>query len=684
MFPAHDKPLLPAALKRHAARLPLLLILLVGAVLRFYHLDVNPLRWDEILVPLTSHHSLRYIFDYCSTEEMHPPLFYLLTKLVLLFGKSDVALRFLSAVFGSFAVYILYRVVREFIDEKTALLAAAFFSINLMHITISSEIRPYSLQIFLFLIASWSLLLLIKRGAWRYLVFLCCANVFLFWLHYLTFCMAVAQVAVLALGLFVKSFRFTLKQFIVFCLATLLTALPIYVWFYLPSLAHQIASEHRPSWLNTLGDIIRDVRLASSFIFFAGPVWKTFICWAPLAGFAIFCFRKPKAAAISFFFGAIPLLVIILMTPGYRLEAWHTAWTTPFLSLFAAMTLSWLPKPRAIASLLAAVGALLILIFQPIASQWSPYWRDNPGGTAVNPASNPERRDDFRTMLDHLRPLLEPGALIAEASLPLPIGAMSWYLDQTPPNPLKHQSLEPGNAPLTLQFISGGDAEDHKAGEPYVRGMMGELGKVAQTSNVTVYTFKVDRHSVTTIDALPASFSFQAPPREFYSHVSRLSNVTVVPGFSINTKYPILKRLRFLEGGVVVTQNDSPGFFEFLFNNAVPDTPMQFLVACNYLNEGIGSRIDLFVRFDNEVPVRIGASEGPDGKRIFQVRFSREKPFKQLVFLVRMYCADNTARYFGDNRRTLIFQGLHVTVAHADATTPANAEGAAAPQMERK
>jgi len=677
--------MLPAPLKRYAARLPLLLILFVGAFLRFYHLDVNPLRWDEILVPLTSHHSLRYIFDYCSTEEMHPPLFYLLTKAVLLFGKSDVALRFLSAVFGSLSIYLLYRIVLEFIDEKTALLASAFFSINLMHITISSEIRPYSLQIFLFLIAGWSLLLLIKRGAWRYLVFLCCVNVFLFWLHYLTFCMAAAQAAVLAFCLFVKSFRFTLRQFLVFCVATLLTAIPIYVWFYLPSLAHQIASQHRPAWLlNTLGDVIRDVRLASSFIFFTGSFWENLLGWAPLAGFVIFCFRKPKAAALSFFFGAIPLVIIMIMSPGYRLEAWHTAWTTPFLSLFAAMALSWLPWPRAIASVLAFGGALLILIFQPIASQWSPYWRDNPGGAVASLAPHPERRDDFRTMLDHLRPLLEPGALIAEAALPLPIGAMSWYLDQTPPNPLKLQSLEPGSAPLTLQFISGGDAEDHKAGEPYVRGMMGELGKVAQTSNVTVYTFKVDRQSVTTIDALPANFSFQASPREFYSRVLRLSNVTVVPGFSINTKYPILTRLRALEGGVVATQNNVPGFFEFLFNNAISDKPMQFLVACNYLNEGIGSRIDLFVRFDNEVPVRIGGSEGPDGNRIFQARFSRETPFKQLVFLVRMYCADNTARYFGDNRRTLVFQGLHVTVAHAEATTPANAWGAAAPQMERK
>jgi len=181
------------------SKLPLAVILLSGAFLRFYALGARALWWDEILVPLSARHNIKYIFDLCSFSETHPPLFYLITHLILYFSHNDVILRIFSASCGVITLYLVYHVTREFIDERTALLASALQSVNIFHILLSREIRPYSLQTLLFVISFWFIARLIKYGRWRDFSILCCSNLFLFWIHYFAYYLVAAQGIVLTI-----------------------------------------------------------------------------------------------------------------------------------------------------------------------------------------------------------------------------------------------------------------------------------------------------------------------------------------------------------------------------------------------------------------------------------------------------------------------------------------------------
>jgi len=643
-------------------KLPLAVILLSGAVLRFYKLTAHPLQWDELLVSMASRHSLTYIFNLCSTQETHPPLFYLLTKAVLLFRPDDFALRFSSALFGTLCIYILYHVVREFANEGTALLASAFLSINILHFQLSRELRPYSLQTVLFIVTLWFVARIEKYGHWKDTILLCCFNIILFSLHYFTYYLVAAQGIVLALLLFKKLSPFTFKQFSTFCIVTAVVSGMIYLFFVQHSLAHQLASTYLPrrDILHSIGD---DMRQASSFAF-ANTTWTNFMYLIPLAGCAISLWRKSQFAVICLLLGLIPFVLVLITAPGYSPRAWHVVWVTPLLSLFGAMALSWLPGCKVTAPLLTAGCVVFLLIYQHAV-----YWEV------------PADENDWKTAAKDLRSMLLPGALVAEAASANFIGPISWYLDQSPPNPLIAQDLEPDDTPVTLQFIGGGRTSLTQTKEAlYVSAVTREPGKFTEARDVGVYTFQLNRQPVVITGILPVSFVFSANPKDFYVHVSRLHNVRNVPGNTLSPIYPVLDAFRRMEDGIIATQNNEPDFLEFTLDNGIGDTPMYFSAMLQYANIGLGNRIGVWAHFDDEPPLPLAESTGPDRSHILQASFLRDKPFRRLTLHVELYCKDDTALLFGNNLRTLVFQWLRLDVSRArNAVPPKPAESVITP-----
>lgn len=630
------------------SKLPLLVILLAGAFLRFHNLGAQSLEFDELLVPLAAQHSLSYIFNLCSLQETHPPLFYLLIKTVLSISASDAALRVLSAVAGIAAIYFLYRVVLELAGRSAALFSAALFSVNVLHLVYSRRVRPYSLFTTLFLIACLFLVRLVRQGRWRDLIWLLVVNFLLFWLHYLTFHLVIAQGIVLAIFTARKSSPFTVKQFAAFCIVTLLTALPIYIWFIQPSLAHQLASEHGPR-AQVLYFIGRALRFASSFFYWEVPP-STPMWLFPLAGSLVFLFRKPRPAALCLLIGAIPLAIVLASASRYPLQIWHVVWLTPLLSLFASLLLSWLPASGVIAPLLAVGGALFILLFQP-----GPYYKP------VDEYSN----ENWRGRAERLEPLFAPGALIADASVPGIFPILSWYWNQPPANPLATQRLEPGSTPVTLHFIAEGANPNDHSPQSYVPAVMGSAGNAVRMPDVTVNTFQVERRPVGVIETLPAAFVVSGEPKDFYSHVFALRDVRSVPTYTAPLEYPILDGFRTMAGGIIATQNNEPGLFDFVLTNNTGDKPMLLSATLRYINTGKDSTIGLFARFDDEPLQFIAQSSGPDNTQVLRTNLRRDKPFTRLTLQVRMYCTDKTSMINGESLRTLVFQGLRLDMAQS-------------------
>lgn len=124
----------------------ILLILALAFILRFYKIDVNPpgLYWDEAVFGYDSYSILKTAKDHNGNflplffesfgDWKLPVYHYLLVPSINIFGLNSFAVRFPSAIFGTFTVLALFGVVK-ILTKKTSLasLAALFLAISPWH-----------------------------------------------------------------------------------------------------------------------------------------------------------------------------------------------------------------------------------------------------------------------------------------------------------------------------------------------------------------------------------------------------------------------------------------------------------------------------------------------------------------------------------------------------------------------
>lgn len=143
--------------------LPLALILLLAAALRFYCLGCQSLWSDEgnsVALAAASFAEIaqRTAFD------IHPPLYYWLLKIwVAIFGSGEVALRSLSAVLGVGVVWLTWEIARRLFAPGVAHMAALIAALSPLLVYYSQETRMYMLLTFL---SGCTVLLTIVIGGW--------------------------------------------------------------------------------------------------------------------------------------------------------------------------------------------------------------------------------------------------------------------------------------------------------------------------------------------------------------------------------------------------------------------------------------------------------------------------------------------------------------------------------------
>jgi len=148
----------------------LLLILFVGAVLRFYKVDFQSLWIDEVLSmndanPATtlSETNKSVLF-----WEAMPPLYFVILKYILtLFGYTTLIARLLSAVIGVVGIYAMYLLGKEMYNKRCGLLCASIVCINIYHIFYSQEVRPYGFLFLFTTLAYYRLIIFIKKRSYK-------------------------------------------------------------------------------------------------------------------------------------------------------------------------------------------------------------------------------------------------------------------------------------------------------------------------------------------------------------------------------------------------------------------------------------------------------------------------------------------------------------------------------------
>jgi mannosyltransferase len=145
----------------------LLLIIAVGAALRLSELNADSLWLDEASSIEFANHPPAGIIE-ATAKDVHPPLYYFaLHYWMLLFGDSETAVRFLSALFGILALPVIYKVAAHLFDRSTGLLAAGLLALSRFHLEFSQEARMYSLLCLLSLLSVYYFLKLLE-GKSRY------------------------------------------------------------------------------------------------------------------------------------------------------------------------------------------------------------------------------------------------------------------------------------------------------------------------------------------------------------------------------------------------------------------------------------------------------------------------------------------------------------------------------------
>jgi 4-amino-4-deoxy-L-arabinose transferase-like glycosyltransferase len=169
----------------------LLLILLLAGALRFWGIGAESLWLDEATSLVVADNPPATIVA-LTAEDIHPPLYYLLLHLWLIFGRSEAALRSLSAVVGVLSVAALYGMGRELLGERPAALGALLLASAPLHIWYSQEARMYALVTLWAVLASWLMVRALRKGGWWWAGYVLCTAAGMYTHYYMGF-VALAQ-----------------------------------------------------------------------------------------------------------------------------------------------------------------------------------------------------------------------------------------------------------------------------------------------------------------------------------------------------------------------------------------------------------------------------------------------------------------------------------------------------------
>lgn len=170
----------------HQKPIYLLLIILLGALLRFYDLGVESFWIDEIYtVHLTSQDLPTLVQNLLMKSDDTPhAVYYLLVHFwVLPSGISEFSIRSLSVVIGVLSIGMMYLVGKQLFDADVGLISAFLMAISEFHIQYSQEARAYSLLVLLTLFSIYYYIRMYKtEKPWLWIVIVL-FNGLLFYTH---------------------------------------------------------------------------------------------------------------------------------------------------------------------------------------------------------------------------------------------------------------------------------------------------------------------------------------------------------------------------------------------------------------------------------------------------------------------------------------------------------------------
>jgi uncharacterized membrane protein len=183
----------------------IILIIILGAALRFYHIDFQSIWLDEIHTMIEGNPSLPYseFYDLMLLREQMPHLYYNLVRFFsLIFGHTTFNVRMVSAILGVVSIYSIYLLAKEIANKKTGYFAAILLSVNYFHIWYSQEARPYVLLALCTILSYYRLLVFLKNITYKNAFFYGLFTALMINTHFFGLFVLVSQVLVILYFIF--------------------------------------------------------------------------------------------------------------------------------------------------------------------------------------------------------------------------------------------------------------------------------------------------------------------------------------------------------------------------------------------------------------------------------------------------------------------------------------------------
>lgn len=165
--------------------LSLISLVVMGCVLRFYNITFNSLWIDETATYSFAQHTITEIWGFTAYgSEFNPPLFFWIEHYMLMFGNSELVLRFIPAIAGIATIPIFFLIGRELKDDATGLIAAFILTISQFAIFYSQEARAYSLLLLFVSIALYFYIRAIDENQTKDWIFMGICTSIAVWTHF--------------------------------------------------------------------------------------------------------------------------------------------------------------------------------------------------------------------------------------------------------------------------------------------------------------------------------------------------------------------------------------------------------------------------------------------------------------------------------------------------------------------
>jgi hypothetical protein len=139
-----------------------IIITLVGGFLRALALSTKGLWLDEAFSIWLANHSIAEMMQWIVRIDQHPPLYYLLLHgWIALGGDTAYHVRFLSVVFGTATIPVIYLIGKRISGEVMGLAAALILAFSPFNIYYAQETRMYTLLMFNAAVAIYALVRLL-------------------------------------------------------------------------------------------------------------------------------------------------------------------------------------------------------------------------------------------------------------------------------------------------------------------------------------------------------------------------------------------------------------------------------------------------------------------------------------------------------------------------------------------